>query len=116
MVFFVLKHPATTTLYPYCHTLSLHYALPIFLIGGEQRGEALVLAGTGDFLDARGVARGRAHAELAFLERCGVRARGGQRAGGQFRSEEQTSELQSLMRISYAVFCLKKKKYKHITQ
>src|SRR3546814_8782044 len=31
------------------------------------------------------------------------------------RSEEHTSELQSLMRISYAVFCLKKKKqYRHI--
>src|SRR3546814_4924227 len=29
------------------------------------------------------------------------------------RSEEHTSELQSLMRISYAVFCLKKKKYKY---
>src|SRR3546814_17847998 len=29
---------------------------------------------------------------------------------GQWRSEEHTSELQSLMRISYAVFCLKKKK------
>src|SRR3546814_3440299 len=29
---------------------------------------------------------------------------------GHFRSEEHTSELQSLMRISYAVFCLKKKK------
>src|SRR3546814_4392264 len=29
---------------------------------------------------------------------------------GQRRSEEHTSELQSLMRISYAVFCLKKKK------
>src|SRR3546814_6087983 len=28
------------------------------------------------------------------------------------RSEEHTSELQSLMRISYAVFCLKKKTYK----
>src|SRR3546814_1151953 len=28
---------------------------------------------------------------------------------GQLRSEEHTSELQSLMRISYAVFCLKKK-------
>src|SRR3546814_3019608 len=28
------------------------------------------------------------------------------------RSEEHTSELQSLMRISYAVFCLKKKNYK----
>src|SRR3546814_6293938 len=32
------------------------------------------------------------------------------------RSEEHTSELQSLMRISYAVFCLKKKKaHKHTT-
>src|SRR3546814_10645115 len=29
---------------------------------------------------------------------------------GRWRSEEHTSELQSLMRISYAVFCLKKKK------
>src|SRR3546814_1820454 len=29
------------------------------------------------------------------------------------RSEEHTSELQSLMRISYAVFCLKKKKYQN---
>src|SRR3546814_5173910 len=31
-------------------------------------------------------------------------------ATGSIRSEEHTSELQSLMRISYAVFCLKKKK------
>src|SRR3546814_2043213 len=31
------------------------------------------------------------------------------------RSEEHTSELQSLMRISYAVFCLKKKKKNHPT-
>src|SRR3546814_2350645 len=31
------------------------------------------------------------------------------------RSEEHTSELQSLMRISYAVFCLKKKKDKNST-
>src|SRR3546814_6514490 len=30
------------------------------------------------------------------------------------RSEEHTSELQSLMRISYAVFCLKKKKQKYV--
>src|SRR3546814_8457539 len=37
-------------------------------------------------------------------------------AGSHIRSEEHTSELQSLMRISYAVFCLKKKKTtnKHI--
>src|SRR3546814_9089040 len=33
----------------------------------------------------------------------------------QSRSEEHTSELQSLMRISYAVFCLKKKKNKQNT-
>src|SRR3546814_6764203 len=32
------------------------------------------------------------------------------------RSEEHTSELQSLMRISYAVFCLKKKKINTIVQ
>src|SRR3546814_9729783 len=32
------------------------------------------------------------------------------RGEGFYRSEEHTSELQSLMRISYAVFCLKKKK------
>src|SRR3546814_5176578 len=31
-------------------------------------------------------------------------------SGDDYRSEEHTSELQSLMRISYAVFCLKKKK------
>src|SRR3546814_9684066 len=41
-------------------------------------------------------------------------ARGGERARPHrdqvARSEEHTSELQSLMRISYAVFCLKKKK------
>src|SRR3546814_3494447 len=33
----------------------------------------------------------------------------------QVRSEEHTSELQSLMRISYAVFCLKKKKKQQLT-
>src|SRR3546814_5847226 len=35
-------------------------------------------------------------------------------AVGLARSEEHTSELQSLMRISYAVFCLKKKNNQHI--
>src|SRR3546814_1482128 len=51
-----------------------------------------------------------------FHQRIGV-SRQGQRGyvGIQARSEEHTSELQSLMRISYAVFCLKKKKrQKHI--
>src|SRR3546814_3507255 len=36
-------------------------------------------------------------------------------ADQQARSEEHTSELQSLMRISYAVFCLKKKKSNNTT-
>src|SRR3546814_4653282 len=40
-------------------------------------------------------------------------ARFGERGDGIVRSEEHTSELQSLMRISYAVFCLKKKKQIH---
>src|SRR3546814_4163781 len=43
----------------------------------------------------------RAHLQEASIEAAAV-------VGG--RSEEHTSELQSLMRISYAVFCLKKKK------
>src|SRR3546814_2149322 len=36
--------------------------------------------------------------------------------GSRVRSEEHTSELQSLMRISYAVFCLKKKTTTEITK
>src|SRR3546814_3779062 len=39
-----------------------------------------------------------------------ARARADLSGGARGRSEEHTSELQSLMRISYAVFCLKKKK------
>src|SRR3546814_1314366 len=40
------------------------------------------------------------------------RALGYLRGHGVVRSEEHTSELQSLMRISYAVFCLKKEKHR----
>src|SRR3546814_5246003 len=50
---------------------------------------------------------GAAHDRLAD-DRIGLQA--GQHAERHARSEEHTSELQSLMRISYAVFCLKKKK------
>src|SRR3546814_8720415 len=49
---------------------------------------------------------GMIRADLSELERRRVRVERDQR----LRSEEHTSELQSLMRISYAVFCLKKKK------
>src|SRR3546814_5899904 len=51
-----------------------------------------------------------------FMPRaCRSRATMSKPTAGTARSEEHTSELQSLMRISYAVLCLKKKKYtKHI--
>src|SRR3546814_2097118 len=54
-----------------------------------------------------GAARRIAHQEQFFSRR--IRCESGR---CQVRSEEHTSELQSLMRISYAVFCLKKKKCK----
>src|SRR3546814_1096111 len=47
------------------------------------------------------------HAACRIINRCA--------SNPVLRSEEHTSELQSLMRISYAVFCLKKKKHKNIT-
>src|SRR3546814_1569502 len=60
--------------------------------------------------------RGREARPLGFDRRRRVPGRRGDhivRTAGrkkQLRSEEHTSELQSLMRISYAVFCLNKKK------
>src|SRR3546814_7001143 len=51
-----------------------------------------------------------AHSKFWLLRSCS-----GSRTGVDRRSEEHTSELQSLMRISYAVFCLKKKKTKENT-
>src|SRR3546814_6747350 len=74
--------------------------------GGPRRGaprtRALLLrprAGGGDARPARSGRRERAGPRPAAAVRGHAR-----------RSEEHTSELQSLMRISYAVFCLKKKK------
>src|SRR3546814_10868363 len=58
--------------------------------------------------------RGAARGVLPAIERGHQREAGGHPGygapSGAGRSEEHTSELQSLMRISYAVFCLKKKK------
>src|SRR3546814_8498377 len=71
-----------------------------------------VRAGRGEGDHSAGIAlQHRIVLDLAFFPlRCN------QRIGGDAelddRSEEHTSELQSLMRISYAVFCLKKKNYK----
>src|SRR3546814_4458100 len=70
--------------------------------GGLGLETALGLAGAGAevVLAGRNPAKGRA-AEVAIRQR--------QADAKVRRSEEHTSELQSLMRISYAVFCLKKK-------
>src|SRR3546814_3771815 len=102
----------------YCHTLSLHDALPIFIGGaagrlghrrhqfgrpgpiggGAKRARRRLIVGL-DRIDRQPVAE----VEPAVVppDMVGVGAR---------RSEEHTSELQSLMRIAYAVFYLKKKK------
>src|SRR3546814_7251290 len=55
---------------------------------------------------AGGKGTGQAAASHSWARRLSLRGLARQRSG---RSEEHTSELQSLMRISYAVFCLKKK-------
>src|SRR3546814_1685935 len=65
-----------------------------------------VLAGGLALLSLAGGRRG-----LGRLQRVG--RRDVERLGRHRRSEEHTSELQSLMRISYAVFCLKKKTKDH---
>src|SRR3546814_7448461 len=54
--------------------------------------------------------------ELEFGRGAGKALAGRFLEAEEVRSEEHTSELQSLMRISYAVFCLKKKKTKIIHQ
>src|SRR3546814_9709189 len=82
----------------------------LVLVGEDQAvdGHAAVLACGADHIgrDTEGFGIGRAF----VLRQRGLRDTQHQ------RSEEHTSELQSLMRISYAVFCLKKKKQKHITR
>src|SRR3546814_12285629 len=109
MLYFFFKDTATTEIYTYGHTLSRHDALPISLRGVARRfalSRRGVSAASG--LLAWGVADdllGRRHAwpeqrSQGFEQRRRLHLA---------RSEEHTSELQSLMRISYAVFCLKKK-------
>src|SRR3546814_10508141 len=107
----------TATLFPYatgfrsvfyCHSLfpffSSEVETPIDLKAGPMGiSTSLDANGLGKLVSATG--RNRSYL-LPGLRRC---ARLSQPAR---RSEEHTSELQSLMRISYAVFCLKKKKNK----
>src|SRR3546814_4209452 len=97
----------TDTLFPYTTLFrSRASGRPAFEVGDMVAHDAAMLA----------IARATA-ANAHLLERaCGQAQPCGRLLGVQewasrpCRSEEHTSELQSLMRISYAVFCLKKKK------
>src|SRR3546814_9150985 len=89
--------------------------------GDGRRDKALGVEGGGDDGNQRG--GGHAAAPLSARWRRAPNRRPSlcstwrrrTRGSGADRSEEHTSELQSLMRISYAVFCLKKKKKKNTT-
>src|SRR3546814_10105863 len=77
-------------------------APPMVTPAGWIESGYLIRAGSvGELAERTGMAPGRLR---TTLDRFNAGARAGR------RSEEHTSELQSLMRISYAVFCLKKKK------
>src|SRR3546814_9767849 len=129
--FFFFNSKANHDIYTYLHTLSLHAALPICLFllgeGGEGRSyqylhpQGTVLQGSGEALPTpsalcrcercRQSCEGLATAQFPHLScRLSPCRRPARRGMGRVlpRSEEHTSELQSLMRISYAVFCLKK--------
>src|SRR3546814_1713531 len=90
---FFYNDSATTEIYTYSHTLSLHDARPIY--HRHVPGPAAQAARGAGHPHRQRPPRGR-----------GPRVRRRAHAG---RSVEHTSALQSLMRIPYAVFCLKKK-------
>src|SRR3546814_19750457 len=115
--FVFVNDKASTDSYHYWHKLSLHDALPIFLgRRGDDRTNTKGIGGVVyDLRQQRRRPLSDQPAVRAIQQHCtysGVRVRQegiGLLAREFHRSEEHTSELQSLMRISYAVFCLKKK-------
>src|SRR3546814_2195545 len=141
-MFFFFNGSETPGIYTYGHTLSLPDALPIFGAPGadsttpgisdrvDVAGDLSIDGATLDVVDRAGFAAGL-YTVLTWggtLTRSNGRLTLGYTPAGlpvrlqvlhdrinvlSTRSEEHTSELQSLMRISYAVFCLKKKKTTH---
>src|SRR3546814_8385901 len=107
LVFF-FNDTAATEIYTYCHTLSLHDALPISSPVGTRRSlpplPTICTTPWRKSMPPRfSVTSSLTRRPLAYISSSIARSR-------RPRSEEHTSELQSLMRNSYAVFCLKKKK------
>src|SRR3546814_7601431 len=99
----------TDTLFPYTTLFRSHE-------GDQPVPQALLAARRGALRRGQGRRRGPARRARCAGLVAGLPAAGradtdrGARRRPAARSEEHTSELQSLMRISYAVFCLKKKK------
>src|SRR3546814_5796070 len=94
-----------------------------FLVSKESLAPAaykqmIVDHGVDDLIVSAAITGARASWLKPSLQACGIdtdalsEERTARDYGSAERSEEHTSELQSLMRISYAVFCLKKKKQK----
>src|SRR3546814_1931119 len=93
----------------YRDMLELHLILLLAALATTPRGRAAPDPQDGDYPD---------RTAGLFIEMAARSGNGELVASITARSEEHTSELQSLMRISYAVFCLKKKhnnKHKHHT-
>src|SRR3546814_9114288 len=84
-------------------TLAQQVDVMFFPSTAEQKPEAIVRAAIGDAK--------KSYADVLIVDTAG-RLAIDEAMMAEIRSEEHTSELQSLMRISYAVFCLKKKKTK----
>src|SRR3546814_9872612 len=111
-MFLCFNYKATPQIYTYLHPLSLHDALPISddtknisfssLPRSTASGCVTLSAGSSEVITTPSVVY------LAMSP--------GDAGMTVIRSEEHTSELQSLMRISYAVFCLTKKKKYHKKQ
>src|SRR3546814_15451008 len=111
IVFFFFNDTATTEIYTYRHTLSLHDALPIL----TNDHYFLQLFQVRFHFDIN--PRALIYRDFLRMKSYQSNYKGCPRIHRQaVRSEEHTSELQSLMRISYAVFCLKKKTKHNIHQ
>src|SRR3546814_6096654 len=120
-VFFCFNYSATNEIDTYGHTRSLPDALPIYVRADGLEPPVLrreLVDPSAPVLVAEGgvtplaVVRVLRHGPPAGRQATRV---GPQPGAAAVRSEEHTSELQSLMRISYAVFCLTKKKYNNTT-
>src|SRR3546814_2500223 len=112
--FLMIRRPPiftrTDTLFPYT-TLFRSDQLALAVAGAQFQGPVGFDRGAvGDIRLLRGVFLQMLQGLVRFPQNVVFP---GQQLAAEIRSEEHTSELQSLMRISYAVFCLKKKKIRN---